>query len=236
MLAVDMADAAQEALRVGISALKVYSQPLANKVRELENITDHYEDILGSYLVKLSTQAANTSDSVEAAGLLKLIGDFERIADHALNLVESAEELGEKGLAFTDEAHSELNVICEAVENVVGYAHDAFINNDLTAAGRVEPLEEVVDDLKDALRSRHIRRLQRGQCSIEVGFVWADLLTGLERVSDHSSNIAVCVIDMAQNNMNQHEAAKTMRGDGEEFDRLYKAYREKYALNPESKV
>lgn len=236
MLAVDMADAAQEALRGGISALKVYSQPLANKVRELENITDHYEDILGSYLVKLSTQAANTSDSVEAAGLLKLIGDFERIADHALNLVESAEELGEKGLAFTDEAHSELNVICEAVENVVGYAHDAFINNDLTAAGRVEPLEEVVDDLKDALRSRHIRRLQRGQCSIEVGFVWADLLTGLERVSDHSSNIAVCVIDMAQNNMNQHEAAKTMRGDGEEFDRLYKAYREKYALNPESKI
>lgn len=234
MLSVDMANTATEALKEGIRCLNAYTPELAQMVRDLEEKTDHYEDILGSYLVKLSTQAANEKDSAEAAGLLKLIGDFERIADHAVNLVEAAEELNEKNFVFTDDAKDELSVICAAVEEVVTYARDAFVNNDLTAAAHVEPLEEVVDDLKEALRSRHIRRLQRGLCSIEVGFVWADLLTGLERVSDHSSNIAVCIIDMAQNNMNQHEVLRLIRTGGDEFDQAYKSYRKKYPLKPEA--
>ncbi len=234
MLSVDMAETATNALRESIVCLSNYSPESAQYVRDLEDKTDHYEDVLGSYLVKLSTQASNATDSAEAAGLLKLIGDFERIADHAVNLVESAEEIKEKELFFSDDAREELGVICSAVDEVVTYARDAFVNNDLVAANYVEPLEEVVDDLKDSLRSRHIRRLQRGQCSIEVGFVWADLLTGLERISDHSSNVAVCVIEMAQNTMNQHEAVRNIRTGGAEFDRAYQAYREKYQLKPEA--
>lgn len=234
MLGVDLANTAAEALNNSVICLNAYTPERAQFVRDLENKTDHYEDILDSYLVKLSTQAINESDSAEAAGLLKLIGDFERIADHAANIIESAEEMQEKGITFTDGAKDELAVICSAVEEVVIYARDAFANNDLTAAAHVEPLEEVVDDLKETLRSRHIRLLQRGQCSIEVGFVWSDLLTGLERVSDHSSNIAVCVIDMARNNMNQHEVLKNIRTGSDEFEQGYKAYGKKYPLKPEN--
>jgi phosphate:Na+ symporter len=230
MLCADMANAAMEALEKGLSCLKDYTPELADEVRKLEDRTDHYEDILGSYLVKLSTQAANEADSLEAAGLLKVIGDFERITDHAVNLVESAEELISKELAFSDSAKEELAVIGAAVNEVVSLARDAFINGDLAVADKVEPLEEVVDDLKDTLRSRHIRRLQKGQCSIEVGFVWSDLLTGLERISDHCSNIAVCILDMANHNMNQHEAVRLMHKDTDHFNNIYKLYSEKYTL------
>ena len=230
MLCVDMANCAIEALDKSMECLNAYTPQLAKTVRDLEDKTDHYEDILGSYLVKLSTQAANEADSLEAAGLLKVIGDFERITDHAVNLVESAEELSEKEMAFSESARKELTVICAAVNEVATFARDAFINSDLAIADQVEPLEEVVDDLKETLRSRHIRRLQKGQCSIEVGFVWADLLTGLERISDHSSNIAVCILDMANNNMNQHEAVRLMHKDSAHFNNAYKQYTNKYAL------
>ena len=234
MLGVDMAYDALNALRLGINCLESYTPELAQSVRDLEDKTDHYEDILGTYLVKLSTQAANEADSAEAAGLLKLIGDFERISDHAVNLVEAAEELQTKNLSFTEIAKEELQTICSAVEEVVTYAAKAFADGDLNAAANVEPLEEVVDDLKEALRSRHIRRLQKGVCSIEVGFVWSDLLTGLERISDHSSNVAVCIIDMAQHNMNQHEAARLIRANNDKFDNAYNAYKQKYQLKAES--
>ena len=230
MLCVDMANCAVEALDKSLEALSNYTPQLAKEVRDLEDKTDHYEDILGSYLVKLSTQASNESDSLEAAGLLKVIGDFERITDHAVNLVESAEELLEKDLAFSVDAKKELSVICAAVREVATMARDAFVNGNLDVADHVEPLEEVVDDLKEALRSRHIQRLQKGQCSISVGFVWADLLTGLERISDHSSNIAVCVLDMSNHNMNQHEAVRLMHKDTEHFNNAYKMYSEKYSL------
>ena len=233
MLCVDMANSAIEALEKGIACLENYSPELAQEVRDLEDKTDHYEDILGSYLVKLSTQAANEHDSLEAAGLLKVIGDFERITDHAVNLVESAEEMQNKELAFSDNAKEELTVICGAVREVAGFARDAFITGNMSVADQVEPLEEVVDDLKETLRSRHIRRLQKGLCSIEVGFVWSDLLTGLERISDHSSNIAVCIMDMANHNMNQHEAVRLMHKDTTHFNQAYKMYTEKYSLNDE---
>ena len=233
MLCVDMANSAVEALDKSMECLKNYTPLLAKEIRELEDKTDHYEDILGSYLVKLSAQAANENDSIEAAGLLKVIGDFERITDHAVNLVESAEELSEKELVFSDSAKHELAVICAAVSEVAGYARDAFVTGNLSIADQVEPLEEVVDDLKERLRSRHIHRLQKGQCSIEVGFVWADLLTGLERISDHSSNVAVCVLDMANHNMNQHEAVRLMHKDKVNFEHAYQMYSEKYRLNEE---
>lgn len=229
-ITVELAISAEEALLQGIKSLENYSPELAAQVRELEDKTDHYEDILGSYLVKLSTQAANEADSAEAAALLKVIGDFERIADHAVNLVESAEEINTKGLSLTEPATKELRVICNAVTEVVGLAKKAFVENDLQAAAKVEPLEEVIDDLKELLRTNHIRRLQRGMCSIEAGFVWSDLLTGLERISDHCSNVAVCIIDMSANNMNQHAMLKSVRSAGGEFDQEYRAYSAKYFI------
>ena len=230
-ITIELALAAEEALLEGIKCLENYTPEQAQLVRELEDKTDHYEDILGSYLVKLSTQAANEADSAEAAGLLKLIGDFERIADHAVNLVESAEEINNKGLSLTDPATKELRVICDAVIEVVGLARKSFVENDLESAAKVEPLEEVIDDLKELLRTNHIRRLQRGMCSIEAGFVWSDLLTGLERISDHCSNVAVCLIDMTEKNMNQHAMLKSVRAAGGEFDHEYRAYSSKYFID-----
>lgn len=233
MLTADMADAAQKALLEAICCLKNYKPESAKLVRDLENDTDHFEDVLGTYLVKLSTQGINSADSAEAAGLLKLIGDFERIADHAVNLVESAEELERKKLHFSTSASNELAVIFQAVEEVVALAKDAFVYNAPDTALKIDPLEEVVDDLKEELRSRHIRRLQRSECSIEVGFVWSDLLTGLERISDHCSNIAVSVVDMGRHNMNQHEALKDIRNNNAEFAERYRAYSEVYLLPSE---
>lgn len=229
MLASDMAESAAEAMECAIRSLTAYSDDLAAHVKELEGKTDHYEDILGTYLVKLSTQAINEADSAEAAGLLKLIGDIERIGDHAMDILKAAEEMHEKEQTFTSEAKEELSVINAAVIEVVTLATSAYINNDLEAAATVEPLEEVIDDLKELLRSRHITRLQRGRCSIEAGFVWADLLTGLERTSDHCSNIAECVIDMAAHNMNLHESLRN-RVSGESFEKDYEIFKSKYIL------
>ena len=230
MLAIDMANTANEALKGGLQSLVCYSPELAQQVKELENKTDHYEDILGTYLVKLSTQAINENDSAEAAGLLKLIGDFERIGDHATDLLYAGEELHEKKLRFSSGAQEELAVITNAVSEVADMATKAFVCNDMDTAASVEPLEQVVDSLRDTLRSRHIKRLQQGACSIEAGFVWADLLTGLERTSDHCSNIAACVIDMSHHNMNIHESLRSVKSGDANFEKNYSIYAEKYAL------
>jgi len=230
MLTCDMANVANDALLSGMKCLEHYSDELAAAVKELEDKTDHYEDVLGTYLVKLSTEGINESDSAEAAGLLKLIGDFERIGDHATSLVAAGRELNEKELQFSPQATAELRIICSAVKEVASHAISAFIHNDVISASRVEALEEVVDDLKDELRSRHIKRLQQGNCSIEVGFVWADLLTNLERISDHCSNIAACVIDMSQHNMNLHESVRNIKANEAEFRTLYAQFAEQYKL------
>ena len=230
MLACDMANVANDALLGGMKCLEEYSSELAAEVKELEDKTDHYEDVLGTYLVKLSTQGINESDSSEAAALLKLIGDFERIGDHATSLVAAGRELYEKELQFSPQATAELRVICAAVKQVAARSIKSFIDNDIEAASHVEALEEVVDDLKDELRSRHIKRLQQGNCSIEVGFVWADLLTNLERISDHCSNIAACVIDMAQHNMNLHESVRNIKANDAEFKTLYAQLAEEFKL------
>ena len=230
MLAADMASAARDALECGLLCMYSYSAELEDQVNNLEEKTDHYEDILGTYLVKLSTQVVNESDSAEAAGLLKLIGDFERIGDHATGLVAAGREMNEKKLTFTPEARKELEVICTAVSEVLELAVTAFIRNDIAAAARVEALEEVVDDLKDELRTRHIKRLQAGACSIEAGFIWADLLTSLERISDHCSNVAACIMDTANLNMNLHESVRNIKAGAENFDENYKMFKHKYML------
>ena len=226
----EMAKCAALVLHRGVACLQDYSEELAAEVRELEEKTDHYEDILSTYLVKLSALKISPADSAEAAMLLKAIGDLERVGDHALNLVEAAEELHQKELHFTDAAKAELTVLIHAVEEIVEMSISAFWHNDLEKAYQVEPLEQVIDDLKEALRIRHIQRLQQGICSIETGFVWSDLLNGLERTGDHCSNIAGIVVDRAHHDMNTHEALRSARIENENFARQYKAYAEKYAL------
>lgn len=230
MLAVNMASCASSAFADSLKAVQSYSPALAKSVRENENKTDHYEDILSSYLVKLSTLRIGEEDSRQAAGLLKMIGDFERIADHALNILESAEEKQDKGLSFSKSAQAELEVICAAVSKALELAIAAFAANDLNTAEKVEPLEQVVDNLKELLRTRHILRLQKGECSIGTGFILSDALTNLERVSDHCSNIAACVIDMAKNNMNLHETIRANRNGSDDFDRMYRQYAREYSL------
>lgn len=229
-VAADMAQDAVVCLKEALASLKGYSSEAAASIREKEDKTDHYEDILGTYLVNLSTRRISGEDSREAAKLLKIIGDFERIADHAVNLLESAEELRDKGRRFTDAAAEELTVISAAVRDILDLSLTAFLKNDPETAAMVEPLEQVIDHLKEQLRTRHILRLQKGDCTIDTGFVWLDLLTNLERTADHCSNIAGCVIDVAQENMNLHQSLRSFRNDSEDFRERYEEYMHKYAL------
>ncbi len=226
----DMARAAVEALKEGMSILRTYSPELAASIREKEERTDHYEDILGTYLVKLSSRQIGEAESAEAAKLLKIIGDYERIADHGANLLEAAEEMRGKGLTFTDAAAAELDTVFAAVDEILDLSLDAFLTGSVASASLVEPLEQVIDHLKEQLRTRHILRLQQGACSIDAGFVWSDLLTDLERTSDHCSNIAGCVMEIAGQNMNLHESLRCVREDSAEFSRDFRSYAEKYAL------
>lgn len=229
-VAADMAQTAVVCLKEALMSLGGYSAEAAAAIREKEDKTDHYEDILGTYLVNLSTRRISEADSREAAKLLKLIGDFERIADHAVNLLGSAEELRDKSRHFTDAAAEELEVISAAVRDILDLSLSAFLENDPETASMVEPLEQVIDHLKEQLRTRHIHRLQKGDCTIDTGFVWLDLLTNLERTADHCSNIAGCVMDAAHDNMNLHQSLRTFRNDSEEFRERYEEYMCKYAL------
>lgn len=230
VVAADMAQCAAGALTDSIRALDDYTPELASSIRQKEEQSDHYEDILGSYLVKLSTLQISESDSAEAAMLLKVIGDFERISDHGVNILESAEELQEKGLHFSQAAAQELRVLTDAVEEILALALRAFEQSDEEALAAVEPLEQVIDSLKEQLRTHHIQRLQRGACTIDMGFVWSDLLTNLERTSDHCSNIAGCVIDLVHHDMNIHQNLRAMQSAGETFREKMDGYRKKYAL------
>lgn len=232
-LIADMASYSMESLRESLNAITAYNQKSAEHIREDEAKTDHYEDIIGSYLVKLSARKIGESDSALAAEYLRIIGDFERIADHSVNILESAEEMQQKGIAFSAAALQEYATMAGAVREVTALAYDSFVSGDVQAARQVEPLEEVIDDLKEEMRTRHIRRMQQGSCGIEAGFIWSDLLTNLERVSDHCSNIACCMIEGADHNLHRHEVLHSIRGSGEIFDREYSSYRQKYALTAE---
>lgn len=227
-LAIEMAESAALSLKNGIKCVQGYDESLAEAVRRAEAVTDDYEDAIGSYLVKLSMNQVSERESAEAAKLLKIIGDIERISDHAVNLVESAEELRDKGIKFTEAATAELTLMCQAVEEIVTLSYIALANNDFATAKQVEPLEQIIDRMKEHLRSQHIIRLQQGECSVTAGFVWSDLLTNLERTSDHCSNIAGCVVDAAQYHMNLHESLRLMKSDSPEFKEQYAAYADKY--------
>ena len=225
-----MARISMDALKTSCQLIEHYDPKSAQAVRETEQEADQYEDMLGTYLVKLGRADLNAADSRETAKLLHIIGDFERISDHAVNLVESAEEIRNKGLSFSVHAKQELAVLTAAVGEVMDLALDAFLQNDPALAAKVEPLEQVVDTLKEQLRNRHILRLQKGECTIELGFVWSDLLTSLERVADHCSNIAGCVIEMSHDSLDVHEYLDNVKAGGPGCLRAYEAYAQKYAL------
>ena len=229
-VAAGMAETAALALNEALETLRGYSRETAAAVREKEAKTDHYEDILGTYLVNLSARQISEADSREAAKLLKMMGDFERIADHAVNLVESAEELRDKKLRLTGAAEEELSVISKAVHDILGLALTAFVRSDLASAAKVEPLEQVIDQLKEQLRTRHILRMQKGGCTMDAGFAWLDLLTDLERTADHCSNIAGCLMDAAHDNLNLHQSLREIRDDSEDFQERYREYTRRYAL------
>ncbi len=224
----DMAKVATDALKSSVECLGTYDKAKAEAIREAEDKTDHFEDIIGSYLVKMSMRQLNETEGAMASMLLKAIGDFERISDHAVNILESAEEMREKGIVFSEGAKAEMDSLCAATTEIVMLSYGAFIENNAEQAYLVEPLEQVIDRMKELLRTRHIDRLRLGDCGIEAGFVWSDLITNLERVSDHCSNIAGCVMDTKEQNMNLHESLKLLRSDNELYREKYTEYTKKY--------
>ena len=224
----DMAKVATDALKNSIECLAVYDKAKAAAICEAEEKTDHLEDLIGSYLLKLNTKQLNESEGAIASMLLKAIGDFERISDHAVNILESAQEMREKGVAFSEGAKAELDSLCKATDEIVTVSCGAFVNNNVEQATLVEPLEQVIDRMKELLRTRHIERLRGGECGIEAGFVWSDLITDMERVADHCSNIAGCVMDTKEQNMNLHESLKQLRSNSEFYREKYTEYSKKY--------
>ena len=226
-----MARCAVQALKNALLRATDSRMELAQSIRKDEEQCDHLEDLLGTYLVRVSAQKLSEAESSEATELLKVIGDFERISDHAVNILEAAEELTAKKLTFSDAAQRELRTLSAAVDEILTLTLRAFTSGDEAVAAQVEPLEQVIDALKEQLRTSHILRMQQGSCSIEAGFIWADLLTDLERTSDHCSNIAGCVIDIAWHHLNLHESLRTAKLDNGNFRDEYRRYAEKYALN-----
>ena len=226
----DMARSAMESITLSLNSYKDCTDDVMKTVQEKEDLTDHYEDVIGSYLVKLSGTKISEDESMTSAEYLKLITDFERIADHSVNVAESAVEMKEKGIVFSDDAGNELGIMIRAINHITLLSLNAFLNKDLDSAFKVEPLEQVVDYLKEEIRTRHISRLQRGMCSIEAGFVLNDMLASMERVSDHCSNIAGCVIDAGMNNLNLHATLKDYKHNSQRFNKAFESFMDQYRL------
>ena len=229
-LVLKMAEETLAGSRMSLRALLRSDLTEADKIRTSEKNVDHYEDVLGTFLTKLARAQISDDDSSEVSKLLKVIGDLERISDHSVNVLESAEEMQEKKITFSEGAKQEMEVLCSALTEVLGLTVDALRRNDREAAGSVEPLEQVIDHIKSILRNRHIGRLKKGECSVEAGFIWADLLTDIERTSDHCSNIAVSIIDAHDHNMNAHEAMRSMKKSNPAFLEMLDDYSRKYRL------
>ncbi len=226
-----MAEVSCDALRKSLSLFEEFDPKVADEVRNLESKADSYEDSLGSYLVRVSSADMNEYDSRQITKLLHIIGDFERISDHAVNIVESAEEMRDKKIEFSAEAKHEMQVLRQAVGDILNMAESTFVNNDIALATDIEPLEQVVDDLRDRIKLNHILRLQKSECTIEHGFILADLLNNFERVSDHCSNIGCCVVEISTyDSMDVHKYLSDLRHGEGRFEEKYAEYKDKYAI------
>ncbi len=227
----NMAQISCEAMKLSLECLIEYDVRKADLVRDYESTADKYEDSLGTYLVKLSDQDMIPEDSREVTKLLHLIGDFERISDHAVNILESAEEMNDKKIVFSKEAQKEIGVMIKALSEILDIASKAYYSNDFAVAALVEPLEQVIDELKDRIKLNHILRLQKNECSIEHGFVLSDILTNFERVSDHCSNIAGCLIEMSSHHaLDVHKYLDDLKHGSKDFEEKFNEYKEKYAI------
>ena len=230
-MTVRMAKLAKAALFMSVELLDEYDEKKAEAVAALEDRVDHYEDELGTYMVKLGSRHLSKNDSSTISLLLHCIGDFERISDHAMTLMEAAKEKHEKQMEFSKKAQKELSVFTSAVKDILELSIQSFENNDGGTAALVEPLEEVIDDLNTCVKANHIRRLQKGKCTIEQGFVLSDISTNYERVADHCSNIAISVIEIARDGFDTHGYLENLKRENDpKFAAQVESYRQKYAL------
>ena len=227
----EMAEHARDSLTKAIGLISSYKAETAQYIRENEELIDKYEDKLGTYLVRLSNNELSENLSHSIARMLHSIGDFERIGDHALNICKVAEEMHNKNIHFSDEAKKEISVITNAVTEILNMTVDSFINDDIELAAHVEPLEQVIDKLNKKLKARHVARLQNGECTIELGFVFTDLLTNYERVSDHCSNVAVYTMQLPSDKLDAHKyLAKIKNAETGAFVDDFNMYAEKYSV------
>ena len=227
----DMAERAREAISAALGLTATYSKEGFEEVQGMENDCDRYEDALGSYLVKLTGREMTRKQNDDISKFLHTITDFERISDHALNIAESAAEIHDKRLDFSDDATRELATISAAVREIVRLTVKAFTENDLALAIRVEPLEEVIDQLCDKAKHHHVERLQNGSCTIRQGFVFNDLLTGIERVGDHCSNIALAMLELEEDEFDTHEGQRRLKDDDPQaFQEAFEDYAARFAL------
>lgn len=230
-IALDMAKISMQSLKNSMNIIFDYDDKKAEQILKDENTVDKYEDELGSYLVKLGAIGLSDPDSRDVSKLLRIIGDLERISDHAVNILESAKEIQSKNLSFSESAKKELSVMMNAVSDILDITLDAFRNDDLKKAYDVEPLEQVVDNLQNLLKKRHVSRLRKKECTIEMGFVLSDVLTNLERVSDHCSNIAICMIEIAHESFDTHGYIQELKlNHDKEFDENVQKLSRKYML------
>lgn len=226
-----MAELSKEALMKSVHLIMQYDTKEFEEVTALEDRVDQYEDKLGTYLVKLSSKNLSTKDSQTLSVLLHTIGDFERISDHAVNIAFSSKEMHEKELVFSQKAMEELTVFCKAVTDMINTTVEVFSSGNLIKAKTVEPLEQVIDTINNEIKKRHVKRLRKGKCTIELGFILSDITTSLERVSDHCSNIAVCMIQVHDDVFETHEYLDIMkREENKEFEEEYDQFMEIYAL------
>lgn len=231
-LANEMAEYTRTAIMQSLDLVWNYNEKKAQSVRDTEGITDKYEDKLGTYLVRLSSNNLTEEDSHSVSRMLHSLSDLERMSDHALNICDIALEIKEKNIAFSGEASREINVIMNALKEILNITIDSFVNDDFEAAAHVEPIEQVIDKLKDELKSRHVERLQKGECTVQMGFVFSDLLTNMERVSDHCSNIAVFTIQQDSPKLDTHKYLRKIRNsDIGNFVEDYNEYEKKYSLD-----
>lgn len=231
-LANEMAEYTRKAIMQSLELVWNYSEKKAQYVRDTEGITDKYEDKLGTYLVRLSSNNLTEEDSHAVSRMLHSLSDFERISDHALNISDIALEIKKKNIAFSDDAKREIIIMMNALKEIMNITIDSFMNDDFEAASHVEPIEQVIDKLKDELKSRHIERLQNGECTVQMGFVFSDLLTNMERVSDHCSNIAVFTIQQDSPKLDTHKYLRKIRNsDVGNFVEEYNEYERKYSLD-----
>lgn len=230
-VSVRMANLSKVALLSSIDLIESYDENMVNDVLDMEEKVDKYEDELGTYLLKLNSKNLTERDSHTVSMILHCIGDFERISDHAVNIVEVAKEINEKHLEFSDDAKGELKVFTKAVQEIVNKAIKVFETEDIEFAKTVEPLEEVIDYLSVEIKKRHIDRLREGKCTIEMGFVFSDITTNYERVADHCSNIAVCLIEIKEDGFEMHEYIDTLKNSNDErFKKDYMKYKKDYIL------